>query len=837
MTNNMTKYHSKEYDDVIDYMEEILAHEFTTDVLTLEYLILAILDNRQSHACMILDNYLMSSSMEELKNIYGAILEKNAKMSRQLNDLTYDIGLQELMNKTEIEAINSNSSQVGTEHVLLAILNKDNQYKTREVFEKFNLSYEFIKGKCESNFNDYTPNAISNEIKPIKKQKKKKNDNPYPFKSQVNMKEASIVNDKNDVVNKYSINLSTLAKQGKIDKLVGRENEIREIIKILARRKKNNAVLVGNGGCGKTAIVYGLADLIEREQVPSTLIGKEIIMLDMMELIGGTTLRGMFEERVKRFFNELKSSEKYILFIDDIHNIMKNGSKEKDTDISGMIGDILEDGTVKIIATTNFKDYRNTMEANNSLSRKFQTVQVESPTIDECVNILNQSKGYYENYHKVTYTQDAIQTAVELAERYVTGRTLPDSAFDIIDLAGANTTFIEREPIEIQNTKNRIRAIDQELSRAMNNGDFEVIDSLNAEKNVLKSDLSDYERNSDETTIEHIKITPTEIREVVSEMTKIPIQKLNTSEKAKLLKIDTVLKTSIVGQDEAISSVCKVIKRNKVGLGDSNKPIATILLLGQSGCGKTLLAKKLAEEVFGDPKALIRIDMSEYSEKNSVAKLTGAAPGYIGYENGGQLTEAVKHKQHCVLLLDEIEKADQEVYNIFLQLFDEGRLTDSSGQIVNFKNVIILMTSNVGARKAQELGGGMGFLDNTEDNKKSIVEKELKKRFTPEFINRIDKIVHFNPLSDDNLKTIVKLEISKLSQRLSKLSYKLSFTDDVVDFIHKKAIKDKALGARPIIRLIQDNIEDKITDLMLEHSYKKNYEFQASCKDNAIAIS
>lgn len=833
----MTKYHSKEYDDVIDYMEEILAHEFTTDVLTLEYLILAILDNRQSHACMILDNYLMSSSMEELKNIYGAILEKNAKMSRQLNDLTYDIGLQELMNKTEIEAINSNSSQVGTEHVLLAILNKDNQYKTREVFEKFNLSYEFIKGKCESNFNDYTPNAISNEIKPIKKQKKKKNDNPYPFKSQVNMKEASIVNDKNDVVNKYSINLSTLAKQGKIDKLVGRENEIREIIKILARRKKNNAVLVGNGGCGKTAIVYGLADLIEREQVPSTLIGKEIIMLDMMELIGGTTLRGMFEERVKRFFNELKSSEKYILFIDDIHNIMKNGSKEKDTDISGMIGDILEDGTVKIIATTNFKDYRNTMEANNSLSRKFQTVQVESPTIDECVNILNQSKGYYENYHKVTYTQDAIQTAVELAERYVTGRTLPDSAFDIIDLAGANTTFIEREPIEIQNTKNRIRAIDQELSRAMNNGDFEVVDSLNAEKNVLKSDLSDYERNSDETTIEHIKITPTEIREVVSEMTKIPIQKLNTSEKAKLLKIDTVLKTSIVGQDEAISSVCKVIKRNKVGLGDSNKPIATILLLGQSGCGKTLLAKKLAEEVFGDPKALIRIDMSEYSEKNSVAKLTGAAPGYIGYENGGQLTEAVKHKQHCVLLLDEIEKADQEVYNIFLQLFDEGRLTDSSGQIVNFKNVIILMTSNVGARKAQELGGGMGFLDNTEDNKKSIVEKELKKRFTPEFINRIDKIVHFNPLSDDNLKTIVKLEISKLSQRLSKLSYKLSFTDDVVDFIHKKAIKDKALGARPIIRLIQDNIEDKITDLMLEHSYKKNYEFQASCKDNAIAIS
>ena len=837
MTDNLTKQRSNEYDHVIQYMEEVLTIEFSTDVLTLEYLILSILDSRQSHACMILDNYLMSSSMEELKNIYGSILSKYSETPRKFNELIYDIGLQELMSKAEIEAINFNSPKVGTEHVLLAILNKENNYKTREVFEKFNLSYDFLKEKCNNTFNDQTQELVQNEIKPIRKSKKKKVEPQIPYKSQVSFKESSMVNDKNDFINKYSINLSSLAKQGKIDKIVGRDKEIKEIIKILARRKKNNAVLIGNGGCGKTAIVYGLADLIEKEEVPSNLIDKEIIMLDMMELIGGTTLRGMFEERVKKFFNELKSSDRYILFIDDIHNIMKNGSKERDTDISGMIGDVLEDGTVKIIATTNFKDYKNTMESNSSLSRKFQTVQIESPTVEECVDILNQSKLYYEEYHKVRYTSEAIQTAVELAERYVTGRTLPDSAFDIIDLAGANTTFIERDPIEIQNTKNRLRAIDQELVNAMNNGDFEVVDSLNTEKNVLKSDLLDYSQNAEATHIEPIEISPTEIREIVSEMTQIPIQKLSTSEKAKLLKIDTILKSSIIGQDEAISSVCKVIKRNKVGLGDANKPIATILLLGQSGCGKTLLAKKLAEEVFGDPKALIRIDMSEYSEKNSVAKLTGAAPGYIGYENGGQLTEAVKHKQHCVLLLDEIEKADQEVYNLFLQLFDEGRLTDSSGQIVNFKNVIILMTSNVGARKAQELGGGMGFLDNGEDNKKSIVEKELKKRFTPEFINRIDKIVHFNPLSDENLMSIVRLEINKLAKRLENLSYKLEYTDDVTKAIHKEAIKDKALGARPIIRLIQDNIEDKITDLMLERAYEKNYVFQATCKDGEIIVS
>ena len=532
----------------------------------------------------------------------------------------------------------------------------------------------------------------------------------------------------------------------------------------------------------------------------------------------------------------MQSSEKYILFIDDIHTVLRSTSKEKDGDISGMIGNLLTEGAVKVIATTTFKEYRNTIELNTQISRKLQKIVIEPTSIEESIKVLTENKKYYEDYHNVNYSDKAIEKAVKLAERYITDRSLPDSAFDLIDLAGAKTALVDREPIEIQNTKKRMRQIEDEKNEALNNGDFEKIDSLTIEENVLASDLADYKRDIKKLNLATIDITEGDIADVVSEVTKIPVSKLSSDEKVKIAHIDEILKQSIIGQDEAVDSVCKVIKRNKVGLGDRNKTMANILMVGPTGSGKTLIAKKLAEEIFGDEKALIRIDMSEYSEKNSVAKLTGAAPGYIGYENGGQLTEAIKHKQHCVLLLDEIEKADQEVYNIFLQLFDEGRLTDSAGQIVNFKNVIVLMTSNIGARKAAELGNGVGFVSSGESNKKSIIDKELKKKFTPEFLNRLDQIVYFNSLTDDNLKNIVKLEINKFNKRLNNIEYSIVYNDDVVDYIHVEAIKKKEFGARPIIRLIQNNIEDKITELMLEHEYTPNYTFSASCENGDIVI-
>lgn len=837
---NMSKKNESNYtielNEVLEHMSTVLLNEFPTDVLTLEYLILSILDTRDSHANLILDNCLMSNNIEELKKIYVQVVEEHIKPQLKDGKVRYDNQLNKILECACDESDKLNNPQVGTEHVLLAILNKDNGFSEEAIFAKFMLQYDFIFSKCNIN-----TEVQDKQLKPKKLARKKTNkanlsDDMPPLKSQVNMKAMAMTSIDNSAVDQFTTNLNELARNGKIDDIIGRKAEIEEVIKVLSRRKKNNAILVGKGGVGKSHIVYGIAKLIEENKVPNVLEGKEIVMLNPMALVSGTHFRGMFEERIKNLFDSLQSSDRYILFIDDIHTVLKSGSKDKDTDISGMIGDILSDGTVKVIATTSFKEYRNAIESNTQVSRKFQKIVIEPTTIEDTIDILHKNKFYYEDYHNVSYNDKAIESAVKLADRYITDRSLPDSAFDLIDLAGARTALIDREPEEIQNTKKRMKQIEEEKNNALNNGDFEKIDSLTIEENVLASDLADYKRDLKKLKLKTIEISDNDIADVVSEITKIPVNKLSSDEKTKIAHIDELLKQSVIGQDEAINSVCRVIKRNKVGLGDRNKTMANILMAGPTGSGKTLIAKKLAEEIFGDEKALVRIDMSEYSEKNSVAKLTGAAPGYVGYENGGQLTEQIKHKQHCVLLLDEIEKADQEVYNIFLQLFDEGRLTDSAGQVVNFKNVIVLMTSNIGARKAAELGGGLGFVSNEESNKKAIVEKELKKKFTPEFLNRLDQIVYFNALTDDNLKNIVKLEINKFNNRLNNIEYNLVYSDDVVDHIHVEAVKKKEFGARPIIRLVQDNIEDKITELMLEHEYTPHYTFSASCVDNEIVI-
>ena len=820
--------YSNELNKSISYMIDVLSKEFSTNECTIEYLIASILDNKKTHAYQILDNCLMTKNIIELKEIYFEWLKThiNNKYDKTMSSVKFNEELQNVLNCANEECKYLGSNSIGTEHVILAMLNPNNNFvKIQEVFKNIGVDYTFFLNKC----------VESIKVNPKEDEKNKKNiispKQLIPLKSEVNQKAVSV---KSEYISQYTISLNDMAKNGKIDTLIGRKKEVEQIVKVLARRKKNNVILVGKGGCGKTHIVYGIADMIQKNEVPPILQGKEIVMMDIMALVSGTHFRGMFEERVKGLFDELKNSKNHILFIDDIQTVLKSGSKEKDTDISSMIGNILSEGDVRVIGTTTFKDYRNSIEINTSISRKLQRIIIEPTSVNQTIEIIEANKHYYEKHHNVKYSSDVVKKGVELAERYITDRSLPDSAFDVIDLSGAYTCLIDREPTNIVENRKRLIEIDKERLFRLNNGDFEAVDTLNEEENKIKTIIADFKNsNKDGFTID---ITLDNIATSVSDMTGIPVNKLTSNEKHKIAHIDEILKKDVVGQDEAIEKICRIIKRNKVGLGDRNKTLGNCLLLGPSGVGKTLIAKKLAEEIFGSERDLVRIDMSEYSEKNSVAKLTGAAPGYIGFENGGQLTEAIKNKQHCVLLLDEIEKADQEVYNLFLQLFDEGRLTDSAGQIVNFKNVIVLMTSNIGARQAAEMGNGMGFVTDELSNKKSIIDKQLKKTFTPEFINRIDQIVHFNSLNDDNLRNIVILELNKFIKRLNGLSFNFEYNDDVVDYLFNLSLKQKEYGARPIIRLIQDNIEDKITDLMLLNDYNENYTFKGTVKDDRIEI-
>lgn len=828
MRNN--KLWTKELQNVWCYMTDILVNEFPSKEYTLEHLIVSLLDNSNTHAYMILDNCLMSQNLQQLRDIYVNYLQSQANVSSEINGMSQLKG--DMKVSEELECIMSNSDNerhkissklIGTEHVLLSMLsNETNIGRIQEVFKTVGIDYNFIKNKCsESNIQKTTPNKINNHMKP---------NFVLPLKSEINTKG---ITNKTNYIQQYTINITKQAREGKIDNLIGRDSELSQVIRTLARRKKNNVVLVGKGGVGKTAIVDGFAKLIVENKVPEFLRNKEIVKLNVVALVSGTHFRGMFEERVNGLFSELKSSKNYILFIDDMQTVLKSGTKEKDTDLSSMISDILNENEVQVIGAVNFKDYRNAIESNTSISRKLQKIIIEPTSVEETIDILKQNKLYYEEYHHVLYSDNIIKSCVNLANRYITDRCLPDSAFDILDLTGANVCFQQNEPNDISFAKNRLLDINNERSKYMNDGDFEYVDKLTQEENTLKLLISNYNRErNDNRTI----LSEEDVANVVSHMTKIPVNKLTINEKAKIANIENILKESVIGQDEAIESVCRIIKRNKVGLSNNSRTLGNLLLAGNSGVGKTLIAKKLAEEIFGDEKALIRIDMSEYSEKNSVSKLTGAAPGYIGFENGGQLTEAVKNKQHCVLLLDEIEKADQEVYNLFLQLFDEGRLTDSSGQIVNFKNVIVLMTSNIGAKKAAEFGGGIGFTSDAESNKKSIIEKELKKKFTPEFLNRIDQIVYFNPLTNDNLYNIVNLELKKFKTRIQNIEFDIIWDENVTRFITDKAIAEKEYGARPILRLIQTLIEDEITNLILINEYPKNYIFKIKNENERITI-
>ena len=534
----------------------------------------------------------------------------------------------------------------------------------------------------------------------------------------------------------------------------------------------------------------------------------------MTAMIAGTQFRGMLEDRFKSLFNEIKKNKNIILFIDDIHQIVQEG--KNDMDISEMVNKAMSNGEAQVIGCTTYKLYKKTIEDNTSLDRKFQKINIDPESIEDSITILNELKGYYEEYHHVKYEDDAIKNCVILANKYIPERLLPDSALDIIDEAGSYISSCAKESEEITYLKKTIKATESDKQRNISNDNVAAVNECDNKLSNLRVKLIEAEKEYKKER-ESVVITSDNIYQIVSEKTGIPIAKLSTDEKKSLTHIDDEIKKVVIGQDEAVESICKAIKRSRVGLSNKNKPVS-VLAIGSTGCGKTLLAKTIAKEVFGKEKYLVRFDMSEYSDKTAVSKLIGTGAGYVGYDNGGLLTEAIKKNKYCVLLCDEIEKADPEIYNVFLQIMDDGRVTDNTGKVVDCKNLILIFTSNVGTKEAMENGNMIGFTNpGTDEHKKNILRKELKSKFAPEFINRIDEIIYFNTLKDNDFRQIIALELNKTVKKLEELGYKLEYDDTVIDYILEKIEPDKEYGARPIMRVIQEDIENKITDFILQN--------------------
>ena len=632
---------------------------------------------------------------------------------------------------------------------------------------------------------------------------------------------------KTPVLDTFSRDITKQAQENKIDPIVGREKEIERVSQILSRRKKNNPILIGEPGVGKSAIAEGLALRITQKKVSRVLFNKRVVMLDLASMVAGTKYRGQFEERMKALMNELEKNPDVILFIDEIHTIIGAGGASGSLDASNMFKPALARGEIQIIGATTLNEYRKHIEKDGALERRFQKVVVEPATEEETVQIINNIKDKYEDHHNVEYSDEAIQACVTLTSRYMTDRFLPDKAIDALDEAGSrvhiSNIVVPKDIIDIENKITEIKEKKNEVIRGQR---YEEAAKLRDIEKQLQSNLDEFRSKWEEDQKNHRQtVTEDNVAEVVSMMTGIPVQKINQKENDKLSKMGESMKGKIIGQDEALSKVVKAIQRSRIGLKDPNKPIGTFLFLGPTGVGKTQLAKVLAKYMFDSEDSLIRIDMSEYMEKFSVSRLVGAPPGYVGHDEGGQLTEKVRRKPYSVILLDEIEKAHPDIFNILLQVLDDGILTDSLGHKVSFKNTILIMTSNTGSRQLKDFGTGVGFMTKTRENKveddsKSVIDKQLKKTFAPEFLNRIDDIVTFNSLDKEDIKNIVSIELEGLLTRVSGLEYELELTDSIKDYIVEKGF-DAEYGARPLKRAIQRYIEDELTEEIINSNPEK----------------
>jgi ATP-dependent Clp protease ATP-binding subunit ClpC len=630
------------------------------------------------------------------------------------------------------------------------------------------------------------------------------------------------------VLDNFSKDLNKLASEGKLDPVVGREKEIMRIAQVLSRRKKNNPIIVGEPGCGKTAIVEGLAMKIFEGDCPKNLTDKRIVSLDMNSIVAGTKYRGQFEERMKVIIEELQNNPNIIVFIDEIHTIVGAGSSSGSLDASNIFKPALARGEIQCVGATTLDEYRKNFEKDGALERRFQKIVVDPSTKEETLIILKNSKSKYEDHHKVLYNEEILDLCVELADRYITDREFPDKAFDILDEVGARSQVDIKLPEIIEKLKQQASDIKEEKFQVIKSQKFEMAAELRDKERKILGKLEEEKKKFDEELkIKKKEINPELVYEVVSNMTKIPVNKITIDETKSLVGLEQTLNDLVIGQSEAVGKISKAIRRNRVGIKDPNKPIGSFIFLGSTGVGKTFLAKKLAKEIFGSEDNMIRVDMSEYQEKHTISRLIGSPPGYVGHEEGGQLTEQVKNKPYSVILFDEIEKANKDIFSTLLQMLDDGHITDSLGRKINFKNCLIIMTSNIGVKKLQDFGSGVGFKKSNyveEEQKRDILKKELSKFFAPEFLNRIDDVVIFNSLKENDIDKIVKLEIDKLIKRLEYMKYNVSYDESVIKFISKVGF-DEHYGARPIKRAIQDKIEDLISEKILLEEVFENKEY------------
>ena len=643
------------------------------------------------------------------------------------------------------------------------------------------------------------------------------------------------------VLDNFSKDLNKLAEQGKLDPVIGIKKEIYRIAQILSRRKKNIPIIIGEPGAGKTAIVEGLAIMINNGECPKNLLDKRIVSLDINSLVAGTKYRGQFEERMKVIIEEITASPNIIIFIDEIHNMVGAGNTSGSLDASNIFKPALSRGEIQCIGATTLDEYRKSFEKDGALERRFQKIIVDPSSKSETLEILKQSKDKYENHHKVSYDDDTLQLFVELADRYITDREFPDKAFDILDEVGSRMQIDIKLPEVIENLKSEAQEIKRQKMEVIKKQNYEQAAELRDRERGVLSNLEEEKKKFEEFLKTSKRQIPEElVYEVVSNMTKIPVSKINLDEKNSLINLSDNLNNKVIGQENAVLKISKAIRRNRIGIKDPNKPIGSFIFLGSTGVGKTFLAKQLAKEIFGSEDSLIRVDMSEYQEKHTISRLIGSPPGYVGHDEGGQLTEQVKNKPYSVVLFDEIEKANKDIFSTLLQMLDDGHITDSLGRKINFKNCLIIMTSNIGVKKLQDFGTGVGFKSNTsdavqEEYRREVLKKELNKFFAPEFLNRIDDVVFFNSLQKEHIDKITKLEIDILLKRVKEKNYNFEYELSVIDFISKVGF-DETFGARPIKRAIQDKIEDLISEKILTDEVLENVNYILYIDDDQIKI-